>query len=1522
MMNIKRNNFWSAAKTIAATLFFGLSIGNAQGVFITEITDPNTNSLATNGGRFVELYNNTDADIDLTGWALRRWTNEQIDPQPSDQVLSGSISAGGFYIITNIAEGFESIYGFAADLAIGSGGPADSNGDDDIALINLAGDVVDFYGEVNTSSGTDNTGTVWEFEDGRAERLASVSSANALGISSEWNIDNDSGGGDGVQDVDNMDPGSWIGEPVEGNSPPVVNLGGDKYISANDNGDIVVVLDGSAAYDVDNDELSYVWSKIPSLEGVGDLPVVELTYPNGTTGVFKFQLAVSDGEYTVKDTIVFNLLNSYEVKFIVDMSEETIDDDGVKITGLGDDSVPMIDENSDGVYSAIVDLFEGDYTYNFRNGWSYESGDNLGNCAGGQYGNDRGIFVDQDMVLASVCWESCGPCFQEPEVPSAVTFILADGADNTLPENQDHITESVKLTRGASGALFNIAIESEYEQGVSPIGTFWAIGLTSDNALDNFASYSNLHDAVNGALNGFSEIEGKTFSMHVAGTDKYFDVTFNSWTNGGSGQGGPATRGFSYTRVAVENNESEGPSFSNYTLMVKDAESYDAEVEATLPPLNVDGQGVVIEVDFDTSGDNVGPYVGALGLFWDANFSGQLDEGDMNIADELFSDEDGEDEGTPNREHDDEDGPAVIMLTDNSPMDESDQNGKAVVRLKGLDFMALQGATFFFAELNKDGELTGTTFKVEPFSSSSTIFTGVASRNVDNTNQPIQGVFVSVEKVDVGFDDMINTDSEPMAVAMGLTGSNGVYSLGASSLMAGDTAVVGAETVLDERLIVLMEDQEGVVGHRAEFITVEGENHMADISVIRSNTLVQGYVTDSQSMSFNGSLHVQFFLGSDENPIMIEDHVEIDEGGMFTFWAMNGAEVELSYYGMSGNINRNFLIEADDTMFSDTIDAYVFNYTLDLTPPSEAVIKGRAFWVSLDSSGTNMDYTDIPLPGMEIKIYNENDMLFATTDAMGEYSINVPSNPTAGVIYFVKTITILPELRNDAIVEVTTYTGTQSEVDFEFFPYVDEYVISGQIKDDIGQGVSDAEVNVSSVDSPGEGDREHENGWYNYTYTDAQGYYAITVPAGIYDMDVIADGFLTAMQSGVDATSDIVVDFNLTPVGDFTGSVQGVVFFLGDYASEDPAYIEISSDSYEVSTYADQDGFYSVQLIDGVYDIYVNAMGYDSYWKPEAFEIMGNTVVFDVELFAYGYANAPHMVDLYDIPNDQGLQMRAVWDAGMPGDYNFFTQFSIWRKVNNAPIELWDYIETVPWHGMDPYAAVVPTLGDSSMHGVHTSTFMVTAHTSDVGSWFDSEPISGHSIDNLHPGTPMDLSFSSSQSGVSLSWSSSTDEDFSYFNIYRQDLLSMESAVVFTSIDSFYTDLEVSSVGSYEYWVTAVDLSGLESEASSFVSAVLSAGEEMGMPVNFALKQNYPNPFNPSTQIQYALPSESKVLISIYDLTGRKVKTLVNEVQSAGHKSVMWNATNEIGRPVSAGMYIYSIQAGNFIQNRKMVLMK
>ena len=240
----------------------------------------------------------------------------------------------------------------------------------------------------------------------------------------------------------------------------------------------------------------------------------------------------------------------------------------------------------------------------------------------------------------------------------------------------------------------------------------------------------------------------------------------------------------------------------------------------------------------------------------------------------------------------------------------------------------------------------------------------------------------------------------------------------------------------------------------------------------------------------------------------------------------------------------------------------------------------------------------------------------------------------------------------------------------------------------------------------------------------------------------------------------------------------------------------------------------------------------------------------------------------------------------------------------------------------EPYAAVVATLGDSSMHGIYESTFMVTAHTEDINIWFDSQPVSGYSIDNLHPGTPMSLVYSHDPGAVSLSWSGPEDEDFSHHNIYRQDIASSDPAIVFTTVDSFYVDQEVTDAGAHEYWVTAVDLSGLESEASNSVSAVLSADENLGLPTEFALKQNYPNPFSPSTQIQYALPEETRVVISIYDLMGRKVRTLVNDVQDAGYRTVIWNSTNNMGRLVSAGVYIYSIQAGDFVQNRKMVLMK
>ena len=94
------------------------------------------------------------------------------------------------------------------------------------------------------------------------------------------------------------------------------------------------------------------------------------------------------------------------------------------------------------------------------------------------------------------------------------------------------------------------------------------------------------------------------------------------------------------------------------------------------------------------------------------------------------------------------------------------------------------------------------------------------------------------------------------------------------------------------------------------------------------------------------------------------------------------------------------------------------------------------------------------------------------------------------------------------------------------------------------------------------------------------------------------------------------------------------------------------------------------------------------------------------------------------------------------------------------------------------------------------------------------------------------------------------------------------------------------------------------------------------MPSIFYLFQNHPNPFNPVTSLRYDLPEDELVNITIYDMMGRIVKTLVNSSQTAGYKSIKWNATNDRNEPVSAGLYLYTIQAGEFRQTKKMVLLK
>jgi hypothetical protein len=94
------------------------------------------------------------------------------------------------------------------------------------------------------------------------------------------------------------------------------------------------------------------------------------------------------------------------------------------------------------------------------------------------------------------------------------------------------------------------------------------------------------------------------------------------------------------------------------------------------------------------------------------------------------------------------------------------------------------------------------------------------------------------------------------------------------------------------------------------------------------------------------------------------------------------------------------------------------------------------------------------------------------------------------------------------------------------------------------------------------------------------------------------------------------------------------------------------------------------------------------------------------------------------------------------------------------------------------------------------------------------------------------------------------------------------------------------------------------------------------LPITYNFYNAYPNPFNPVTTLRYELPETGLVNITIYDMLGRQVKILINQNQDAGYRSVVWNATNDYGTPVSAGIYLYQIQAGEYISTKKMVLLK
>jgi hypothetical protein len=179
---------------------------------------------------------------------------------------------------------------------------------------------------------------------------------------------------------------------------------------------------------------------------------------------------------------------------------------------------------------------------------------------------------------------------------------------------------------------------------------------------------------------------------------------------------------------------------------------------------------------------------------------------------------------------------------------------------------------------------------------------------------------------------------------------------------------------------------------------------------------------------------------------------------------------------------------------------------------------------------------------------------------------------------------------------------------------------------------------------------------------------------------------------------------------------------------------------------------------------------------------------------------------------------------------------------------------------------------------------------------------------------------------VEFIWNIAHDPDpldfATYKLVYATDWADSSTYTSVEGIEDSTVSISLNNNSEYFWLVEAVDKDGLITESNDgqpmrLVVGMLDIYESNQIPTVFALHQNYPNPFNPTTTFKYELPKESKVVLSIFDMNGRLVKTIVNQTQSAGYYSIQWDAAQH-----SSGVYIYRIRADGFSAVKKCILIK
>ncbi len=351
----------------------------------------------------------------------------------------------------------------------------------------------------------------------------------------------------------------------------------------------------------------------------------------------------------------------------------------------------------------------------------------------------------------------------------------------------------------------------------------------------------------------------------------------------------------------------------------------------------------------------------------------------------------------------------------------------------------------------------------------------------------------------------------------------------------------------------------------------------------------------------------------------------------------------------------------------------------------------------------------------------------------------------------------------------------------------------------------------------------------------------------------------------------------------------------------------------------------------------------------------------ELDFGAWGHPE-PRITSVSDVPGDQGGRVAVNW-LGSDRDnkpQQVITYYSVWRAVDLAAFSAlasagaspplvdasaigpdfrgaairhervattdyyWEWVGNQTFRYTAGYSFSAATREDSLAGHTAVHYFQVLAHTGDPSVFWQSNVISGHSVDNLAPAAPLALTAQRIGSDVRLRWKRVRVFDLRDYSVYRatsSGVTPIQINLFASATDTVLVDTDAPTTALY-YVVVATDIHENRSAPSNEARVNATTGVDNHAPPITALTvlQNHPNPFTATTTLEIGLPASADMAIEIFDVAGRKVRDMRQVDQKAGWRSVAFDGRDGNGRMLASGVYFLRVHANGTTITRKMVI--